>query len=80
MSDRFGLFLGLAALIFVLLPHWLDPVILWRERLERWEEKPSPRRLFYVTMATLIALIFAALGAGALDWWLQLGDHRPGCG
>jgi H+/Cl- antiporter ClcA len=72
-NDQLGLFLGLLALIFVLLPHWLDPVILWRERLEGWEEKPSPHRLFWVTMATLIAVVFAAIGAFACDWYLRLG-------
>ena len=63
-NDQWGVFFGLLGLIFVLLPHWLDPVILWRERIEGWEERPdSPRRLFYVTMATLIAIVFAAIGA-----------------
>jgi hypothetical protein len=72
-DDQLGVFLGLLALIFVLLPHWLDPVILWRERIERWEEIPSPHRLFWVTAATLIAVIFAALGAFAYGWWIRLG-------
>lgn len=63
-DDQLGVFLGLLALIFVLLPHWLDPVILWRERLDRWEEsQPSPHRLFWSAIASLIAIVFAALGA-----------------
>jgi hypothetical protein len=75
-NDQLGVFFGLLALIFVLLPHWLDPIILWRERIEGWEERSdSPRRLFYVTMATLIAVIFAVLGALAYGAWLRLGPR-----
>jgi hypothetical protein len=72
-NDQLGVFFGLLGLIFVLLPHWLDPVILWRERLEGWERVPSPRRLFWVTIATLIAVLFAALGALAYGAWIRLG-------
>ena len=73
-NDQWGVFFGLLGLIFVLLPHWLDPVILWRERIEGWEERPdSPRRRFYVTIATLIAIVFAALGALAYGAWIRLG-------
>jgi hypothetical protein len=73
-NDQLGVFFGLLGLIFVLLPHWLDPVILWRERIEGWEERPdSPRRQVYVAIATLIAIIFSALGALAYGWWLHLG-------
>jgi hypothetical protein len=73
-NDQLGIAFGLLGLIFVLLPHWLDPVILLRERIEGWEQKPDdPRRLFYVTIATLIAIIFAALGALAYGAWIRLG-------
>ena len=63
-DDQLGVVVGVLALILVLLPHWLDPVILWRERLDRWEEsQPSPHRLFWSAIASLIAIAFAAIGA-----------------
>jgi hypothetical protein len=75
-NDQLGVFFGLLALIFVLLPHWLDPVILLRERIEGWEQKPDdPRRLFTITIATLIAIVFAAAGALACDWYWRLGGR-----
>ena len=67
-DDALGVILGFIALVFVFLPHWLDPLILMKEKREHWEERPAmPRNWGAVMLAVLSAILCAAVAA-ALLW------------
>jgi hypothetical protein len=70
-DNQLGIFLGALALALAFLPHWLDPVILWRERLEGWE-RPTPDRWFWAGVAALTAILLAGFAAGAYALALHL--------
>jgi hypothetical protein len=63
MSDRLGYILGLIALVCAFLPHWLDPLILLKEKREGWEQRPERPRS---GLAIVIALAAAVGGVGSL--------------
>lgn len=80
MTDWLAYVLGFIALIFVFLPHWLDPVILWREKIEGWEPEKSRSRRSRIEIigAIIVAILFATIGAGAV--YLLFRGHDCHCG
>ena len=78
MPDAFAYLLGFVALVIVFLPHWLDPLILMKERREHWEERPTaPRRWGLVLWAVLNAILAAAVCAGLI--WVAFGLKCSPC-
>jgi membrane protease YdiL (CAAX protease family) len=75
MIDWIGYVGGFIALVFVFLPHWLDPLILMKERREGWEERPAqPRRWGLVLWAVFNAILAAGIVAMILYWCMSRND------
>jgi hypothetical protein len=73
MSDRLGYILGLIALVCAFLPHWLDPLILLKEKREGWEQRPErPRSGLAIVIALAAAVTFAAAAAAGLWFGMTL--------
>ena len=73
MSNRLAYVLGFIALVFVFLPHWLDPLILLKEKREGWEQRPErPRSRLSIVIALVMAVTFAAVAAAGLWFGMSL--------
>jgi hypothetical protein len=81
MSDRLGYILGLIALVCAFLPHWLDPLILLKEKREGWEQRPErPRSGLAIVIALAAAVNFPPSAPHACPPPPPPPPPPPGCG